>query len=179
MAQAAAIFAAVQIVGSVAGGILQKKAIEAEADAAESAALFNAAQTEREALAESSRRRRLARRELSSQRVAFAKAGVRLEGTPLELLAQNAAEFELDAVNVEIAGRQSARLDRLRAANIQIVAKTRAGAALLSGFTGAAGSALSLVGTGGSRTTTTTSTTRSVSSPTTRGVGRGFGGIGG
>lgn len=149
MAQAAAIFAAVQIVGSIGQGILQKKAIEADADAAEAAALFNAAVAEREGFAESARRRRLARRELSSQRVAFAKAGVRLEGTPLEVLAQNAAEFELDAVNVEIAARQTAMLDRARAANIQTIAKTRAGAALLSGFAGGAGSALSLVGAGG------------------------------
>jgi hypothetical protein len=133
-----AILTGVGIGAPIASGISQRRAIKLESDAVASAAEYNAAIVIQEGAQEAARRRRLARRELSSQRVAFAKAGVRLEGSPLELLAQNAAELELDAVNVEIAARNTANLERTRAKNIKDISRTSQGAALLSGATTAA-----------------------------------------
>jgi hypothetical protein len=120
---------------SIGGGILQAQSIKEQAEAAISAAKYNAARALEEGQREGARRRRLARRELSSQRVAFAKAGVRMEGSPLALLAQNAAELEMDALNVELDARRTANLERRRAKSIKDVSRTARGAALLSGAT--------------------------------------------
>lgn len=47
---------------------------------------------------------------MAAQRVAFGRSGVRLEGTPLDVLAENAGEYELDAVTRERYGLNAKRL---------------------------------------------------------------------
>ncbi len=168
MGDAASILAVVGVGGSIAQGFFQKEAIQAQADAVASAAEYNAARALQEGQREGARRRRQARRELSSQDVACAKSGVRCDrDTPLLLRMNNAAELERDAVNAEIQARQTANLELTRASNVRKIGDFRAGAALLSGFTGAAtrGAPLLL----NRRSTTTPKTTR---------PGRGFGSIG-
>lgn len=140
-----AILPGVSIGGPIAAGIFRGRAAEAQADAIASAARFNAAVALEEASLEATRRRRIARQTLATQRLAFAKAGVRIEGTPLELLAQNAAELERDIVNVRIAGRRTAALDIARARNVRETAKTLKGAALLTGLARGAFQGRSLV----------------------------------
>lgn len=156
---AAAPFIALAVVAGlkIGGAVLQGKAARDQADAIAEAAEFNALQAEQEGLVEEGRLRRLARRKLSTQRVLFAKAGVTLEGSPLFFLAQNAAELELDAANARISARNSARLDRERAEVALDAGRTAAGAALLSGFAGAAGTALSTQSFGKSSTAASSS----------------------
>lgn len=120
------------IATQVAGGIFQARAAQEEAEAVEKAALFNAEIARQRGTQEMASIQRRARRELSSQRVAFAKSGVELMGSPLERLAQNAAEFETEALNASFAGRQEAELERQRANAARRVGRARAGAALLA-----------------------------------------------
>lgn len=75
--------------------------------------------------------RRRADRIRSAQRVAFAKSGVKMEGTPLEVLAQSARDAERDIANV------------------------RAGGALVNQVTAAQGTANSIAGYAGIGTTVT------------------------
>ncbi len=130
--------AAIAAVTQLAGGVFQARGAQAEADAVASAAEYNQALALQEGRAEERRRRRVARRELSSQRVAYAKAGVTLEGSPLQRLGQNAAEFEVDALNVGVASRNTANLERKRARSARRIGRRQAGAALLSGVSRAA-----------------------------------------
>jgi hypothetical protein len=127
------LIAALAVGTQVAGGVLQARAAQAEGDAVASAAEYNRVRALQQGRAEERRRRRVARRELSSQRVAFAKAGVTLEGSPLALLGQNAAEFEVDALNVGAAARNTANLERMRARSARRIGRRRAGAELLGG----------------------------------------------
>jgi len=143
----------------LAGSIMQASAAKAQARAAAAAAEYNAVLAEMEGNAEERRRRRLARRALSSQFVQMAgKSGVIAEeGGWLQALVQNAAEYEVNALNASIAGRNTARLNRAHGANALRQGSMRAGAALLSGTGRVAGMALSLYGTPGGKKTTTKS----------------------
>ncbi len=132
------------------GALFQAKSAidqaKVEQDAFEASARFNTAVATREAAREEARVRRGSRRKLASQRVKFAKSGVRLEGSPLQVLTDNAAEFEVDAMNVRIDGHNQGLLERQRAGVQSAAAERRgrnlAGAALLRGGTQAGGSLL-------------------------------------
>ena len=133
------------IASSIGQGVLAAKAAKQQAQAISDAAEYNAVRAEQEGQAKQSRLRRQARRKLSSQRVKFAKAGVRIEGSPLDLLAQNAAEFELDALDARIAATNTSVLENKRAHEARKAGKTAVGAALLKGLAGGAGAAQSVV----------------------------------
>ena len=100
--------------------------------------------------AEERRHRRLARRSLSSQFVQMAgKSGVIAEeGGWLERLVSNAAEYETNALNASIAGRNTARLNRAHGANAIRQGNQMAGASLLAGAGKLSGMAYSLYGGG-------------------------------
>lgn len=121
--------------GTVGSSVLQARGARAEAESEAQAAEYNRVLSLQQGRAEAARIRRAARRELSSQRVAFAKAGVRIEGSPLELLAQNAAELEADALNAEIGARNTAEIERRRARNLRRAGRRRAASALIGGVT--------------------------------------------
>ena len=131
--------------GSLLGSLMQGNAAMAQANAEKAAAEYNALVAEIEGYAEAQRRRRIHRRELSSQFVQMAgKSGVLAEeGGWLEVLASNAAEMEVDALNAEIAGRNTARLERYRGATAMAIGKQKRTAALISGFTNLAYQGLS------------------------------------
>lgn len=133
---------AVAIGGQLAGGIFKGKAARDQAQAISDAAEFNALRAEQQGLAEEARLRRLGRRRLSTRRVGIAKAGVQLEGSPLAVLAQDAAELELDALNARIGAQNTAILDRRRAHEARQSGRTAAGAALIAGLAGGAGTFL-------------------------------------
>ena len=77
--------------------------------------------------------------ELTRQRVQVASSGLRLEGTPVDFLARNAAEIEKNALNELLAGRNSARLDEARARSAEQAGKQQAGVSLLTGGLRSAG----------------------------------------
>lgn len=130
---------------NIGGTILRAKGAEQTADAISDAARLNAELARREGFIEEARRRRIGRRALSSQRVAFAKAGVQLEGSPIEFLANAASEFERDAVNARVSGLNTAALDEARADNAQIIGRQRARAEFLAGAADVGTFGLSLI----------------------------------
>lgn len=124
---------AVGIGAPIVGGILQSRAAADQAAAGSSAALQNARLAELEGNTEAARRRRAGGQEITRQRVISGAGDVRLEGTPADFLAQQAYEVERDAVNAEIAGRRTARLERAQARSIQKAGKVSARNALIGG----------------------------------------------
>ena len=137
------------LVGSILGAIGSIQ----NAKAANAAAKYNAAIAKMQADQEAHRRRRLGRRAISAQFTQMAgKSGVLAEeGGWLEALARNAGEYEQDALNAEIAGRQTAALERARGRSAMRQGYFGAGASILGGVSRVANLGLSLYGTGGSR----------------------------
>ena len=108
---------------------------------------YNAAIAERDATAakavaehEASQKRRDTERILGRQRALYGKAGVTMEGSPLELMAETAAEGELDALMIERTGKlrgqrygEEATLSRMRGASSRRAGYWGAGTTLLTG----------------------------------------------
>ena len=165
---AGAALGAITAATEVAGTALSVKAAKADAKAAQAAAEYNAALAEMEGRAEESRQRRIARRTLSSQFVQMAgKSGVIAEeGGWLEALVWNTAEYETNALNAAIAGRNTAALERSRGRAAKRIGKQRAGAEILAGASRLGGFGLSLMmpGTGPATSVTTPITTAPPSS---------------
>lgn len=131
------------------GGSLLKARGEAEqADAEERAAKANAIQADLEANREAARRRRAARRTLSSQRVNAAKSGFLVQGDLLSLLADNAGELEEEALAVRRHGKQVTQRFRDYASNVRDVGRSRYYGELLSGFGRTVGGIVSAGGGG-------------------------------
>lgn len=128
----------------LAGGYLQAQGLRRQGEAQASAAEYNADLALLEGRTEAARRRRTGSAEVTRERVALANSGLRLEGSPLQFLARQAAEVERDAVNVELAARRTARLDRAQAASARSAARIGAGTSLLTGATQAASHAYSM-----------------------------------
>jgi len=142
------------IAASAIGTGVQVMGQRKQAKAAERAGEQNAANAEMDALQttldtnEAVRRQRERNKATSStQRSKYAKAGVVMEGTPLEVLAESAGLMELDALEQGRTGR--AKSKRLREGGSQARQdgydrgagyRTAAGATLLSGLGSAAGS---------------------------------------
>lgn len=124
----------VAIGAPVAGGLAQASAIRQQADAQAQASRYNAQLARAEGGAEADRIRRAGRRELGRQRTQLGASGVRVEGSPLDLLVANAAEIERDAVSAMIAARNTAALDEAQAKSAKRAGRTSAGASLLSGL---------------------------------------------
>lgn len=131
---------------NLGASLFQRKAALQTADAISAAAKYNAKLAERQGAREEARLRRKAKLQLSSQALAFNKAGVEITGSALEFLASNASELERDAVNARIDAQATARLERSRAESAQTIGEQRAGAALLSGLTQSSVYGLSLLG---------------------------------
>jgi hypothetical protein len=96
--------------GSVLGGILGYKGNQAAAKQAKATAEFNARVAENEAIllsrrkvSEESNMRKASERQVATQRVATAAAGVEMSGSPLEALADSYFNTEMDALNIQYA----------------------------------------------------------------------------
>lgn len=81
----------------------------------------NARLAEQKAQLDADRRRRQARLNLGATRAAVGANGITMEGSPLDILADNAAEEELDALIIEFNGSLEAagQRDQARAASAQ------------------------------------------------------------
>lgn len=111
------------------GQIQQAQAARAAAEYNARVAEMNAVLAEQQAAAEEDRQRRLSYKQLSAMRAGYGAAGVSIEGSPLDVLEESAANAELDALTIRHAGqvratayRQEAALERYRGK-----AATRAG----------------------------------------------------
>jgi hypothetical protein len=107
-----------------------------------------ALQTEMDAAENIRRKRSENRRMLATQRSRYAKAGVLMEGTPLELLAESAGNLELEVLDydrqqrMQAAGlRAQGAADLALGANQARAAMIGAGSSLLSGASSMAGNA--------------------------------------
>lgn len=127
--------------GALLGGIGERQ----NAEAAKKAAKFNAKLARREGFREEARIRSVGRREASENVTRVAKSGVRLEGSPLEVLANNAALVEAEALRARQAGLLANKLFRMQAHE----ARKAEGMALVGGLINSGSSAASSFGGSG------------------------------
>lgn len=128
----------------LASGMGQAQGIRQQADAQAAAAHYNAQLAREQGSAEASQIRRAGRRELAKQRLRVGASGVRLEGSPLDVIAANAFEIERDAVLAQISGRRTAQLEESQARAAKRAGRTGSASALLGGAIQAGGTALRL-----------------------------------
>lgn len=134
-------------IGAPAGaGFLQARGIQQSANAAAQAGQFNATLARQEGAAESSRIRRQGQRTLAESRRLVAQGGVELVGSPLQHIADQAAEIERQAMHAQLAAESTARLDEARARGARAAGKRQSATAILTGGTRALGTGLSLFG---------------------------------
>lgn len=119
---------------TIGGGIAQGRAVQDAASAQAQAGLYNARLAEEEARSRAEYVRRQGHRELTSRFVEMSAGGVRVQGTPLQVLADRAYEIEREATNAEIEGRNTARLDRSQAQGIRRAGKVQVRNALIGGL---------------------------------------------
>lgn len=147
MAEAVAVLG---ILSSVGSGVMGARAAVQQAEATAEAAEFNRRLIERRGRQEERVIRKKGRRLLSSQAVKFAKAGVRSDtGTPLELLAQNAAAIEREALNARFNTQTAAGLEHKRARTAVKTGRQQAISSLLTGVSQGAGTGFKFFGGSG------------------------------
>jgi len=157
---------ATSAISQMVGSVLSANAALEQSNAVWAAARYNALRAEQQGRAEEARQRHIARRALSSQFVQMAgKSGVIAEeGGWLEALVWNAAEYEVNALNAAIAGRNTARLERARGEAAKEAGKRRYAAEMISGVGKLVGTGLSLA-IGGSYPTVATTPASPGSAP--------------
>jgi hypothetical protein len=120
---------------SIASGQLGAYAARSKGRAEKRAADINASQIEREAAMKASRLRKAGRQEIGVQRAALGTSGLQAAGSPLELIAQNAAELERRATEETLAGQYDAAVTRMGGKEARKQAKKVSAASMLEGFT--------------------------------------------
>jgi hypothetical protein len=116
--------------GAIMKGQQQSAALRQQADVEKQTGNFNADLT-----------REQGRRRIASQRVAMLASGTTLEGSPTDVLAQSAADVEMDALAAKYGNTTRAELLRQRAGQVQTGSYFEAGQALLSGASSWGGTA--------------------------------------
>lgn len=111
---------------SVVGALSQGKAES-------SAAQFNADAARRESESRENAQRAQAQRQLGAIRAGVSKSGATMEGTPLAVLSESAANAEIDALNTRYSGQREAALYEARGRNARTAGYMRAGTSLLTG----------------------------------------------
>lgn len=132
---------------AIAAAVVSAVGALSQAASARSAAKYNASVAERngvvarqQAAANEDAQRRHAYRALGRIRAGYGAAGVTVEGSPLEVLEDSAAEAELDALNIRYKGeltamgyQSEAELQRARGKAAMTAGIFKAGTALLGG----------------------------------------------
>ena len=150
---------ALAVGGQVLGGIMGSKGNQAAARAAEQVAEYNAQVAENEAILlqrqkreEEATLRRQSDRLISTQRVATAKSGVQMSGSPLQALADAYFNTEKDAARIQYASsiqqmqkESEATLSRLEGRAQAQALRIQGQQSLLGGFTDAAATGATLI----------------------------------
>ena len=118
---------------SIASGQLGAYAARSRGRAEKRAAYINAGQIERESAMRASRIRTAGRQEIGAQRAALGASGLQAVGSPLDLIAQNAAELERRAMEETLAGQYNAAVTRMGGDEARKQAKKVSAASLLEG----------------------------------------------
>jgi hypothetical protein len=137
MAFVAPMFASLGGIGSalaVGGTLAQMGAIRQQGKAEAAAGEFNARSAEQEASSRASLVRDQSARQIGATRAQIGKSGATTAGTPLLVLAESAANAEIDALNATYTGQRQAALYRSGGANARSQSRTMAGTTLLSGM---------------------------------------------
>lgn len=100
----------------------------------QAAANYNAQSAQMDAAAKEAAQRRDAARQQGALRASLAKSGTSMEGTPLMVMAESAANAELDALNTRITGQRESTLYRMRGSNAATASRWQAGTSLLTGL---------------------------------------------
>lgn len=103
-----------------------------EGQAQAEAANYNAQTALEEARIEEARRRAEGARAMGTLRASISKAGVTMEGTPLSVITESAANAEIDALNAQWSGQREAWSQVMRGKAAQTASYYKAGASLLS-----------------------------------------------
>lgn len=134
--------AAITAVSAISGAQAQSNAMKYNAEMAER----NAQIARQNAAVEEAKQRRLTVLRQGAARANVGMAGVDLEGSPLDILEQNAAQEELDALTIRYKGelaasgfQADAALNRANASNAMTQGYLKAGSAILMGAGQAAG----------------------------------------
>lgn len=129
------ILTGLSIAGSAAGAGVQIAGTIQTAEAARQASKFAAKALGIEGKRGEERERKKNRRRLESSRARFiANAGLRLEGSPLDALANAASEFERNAINIRRSAGQASDIELAKAKSIARAGKIGAAAAALQGL---------------------------------------------
>lgn len=103
-----------------------------QAKAAQSALSYNIQSSRMYSDAESNRLRAATSRQLSAIRTGVSKSGVTMEGTPLMVMAESAANAEIDALNIAWNQQQQESLMRAQSNQVRRQSYYSAGTSLLS-----------------------------------------------
>jgi len=130
--------------GGILGGIGGSMAAKSQAKQAD----LNAKLAKREGYREEARIRSVGRREASENVTRVAKSGVRLEGSPMEVLSENAAKVEAQALRARQAGLLAEALFKQQEQGFQTASTMalvggalQAGSSVAGGLGGGGGSA--------------------------------------
>lgn len=118
---------------AVGGTLAQAGAARAQGKAEAAAAEFNARSAEQEASSRENLTRQESMRRMGAIRSQIGKSGATSAGTPLLVLAESAANAEIDALNAQYTGQRQAALYRAGGANAKAQGRAMAGTTLLSG----------------------------------------------
>ena len=119
---------------AIFGGLLGAAGDLREGAAARSAAEGSARRTIFDAYSAEELFRRRVDRQQSTTRTAIAKSGITASGTPLNVLAESAANAEIDALNARYEAFNEAASLRRGGKEAQKTSYVRAGSRLLTGF---------------------------------------------
>ena len=126
-------FALGQTLATVGTGLSVMGALRA-GQAGQQAATYNAETARMEGAMREAAQRQQASRQLSSIRAGISKSGARMEGTPLMVLAESAANAEIDALNTRFSADREVGLQRMRGQEARRAAYWSAGTSLLTGM---------------------------------------------
>lgn len=120
-------------IATIGGLVMGAQGSQVQAQASQAAAGYNIAETREVAKVEEIRQRRQADRQIGRIRAGISKSGATMEGTPLMVLAESAAEAEIDALNTRWTAESQINREALRARSAERESYYRTGTSLLSG----------------------------------------------
>lgn len=121
-----------QVLGAI-GTVASFSGSMQQARAAQAAAEYNARAAKLEAASKEALQRKNFQRQLGNMRASIGKSGATSAGTPLMVLAESAAEAELDAINTRTSGQQQADIYRTTGRSQARAYRMQAGTSLLTG----------------------------------------------
>lgn len=122
----------IAMIGTIAGGLMQAKSQIDEGKAANNAAKYNAQLANIEGAQKASLIRQEGARRTGTIRANLGKSGATSAGTPMMVMAESAANNEIDALNALWSSGQEATLQRAQGRDAKRAGRARAATTLLT-----------------------------------------------